>query len=45
MIYFQTILHAPVVVPWHCARPENHGLAAKLRSGMVNKGMILMYNI
>lgn len=21
MIYFQAILHAPVPVPWHCARP------------------------
>jgi len=29
VIYFQIILHAPVPMPWHCARPENHSLAAK----------------
>lgn len=44
MIYFPTLLHAPVPMPWHCARPENHGLAAKARSVMVNKGLILMYS-
>lgn len=43
MIYFRTILHAPVLVLWHCARPENHGLAAKTRSSMRNKGTLLMY--
>lgn len=42
MIYFQTILHAPVLVLWHCARPENHGLAAKARSSMRNKETFLM---
>lgn len=42
MIYFQTILHAPVPMSRHCARPENHGLAVKARSSMINKGMILM---
>lgn len=44
MTYFQTILHAPILTPWHCARPENHGLVAKARSSVINKGMILTYS-
>lgn len=44
MLYFQMILHAPGTMPWHCARPENHGLAANARSSMINKGMILMHS-